>query len=513
MTIAQPRAPLALLVAVQAVVSGSSLVVEIVAGRMLAPYVGMSLYTWTSIIAVVLAGFSVGHWWGGHVAERPARQALVHTGWVLLAAAVTTGCALVLLRLAGGPVLESVGNPVLSIVILTICVFFVPSVFAGVPAPVLTQIAVTTRTNQSGRASQSGRALGAMFAAGAVGAIAGTVLAGFLFIPWLGTALTLAIVTMVYLASAGLLFFMARPVQRPAIPLLVAALALVASTVALTRISYCTLESRYFCIKVLDVSADPASPVRRLVLDHLSHGTSSRDQPRLMFSQFTAMIDEIGRGRMGAEPFSTFFIGGGTYSVPRAWADRATGPITVAEIDPDVTAIAVRDFWVAPDKFEILHEDARRALLSRRDRPYDVIVGDAFGDIAVPAHLVTREFFALVQDRLSDDGVFLMNVVDFPERLEALAAITATLQAVFPSVEIWTAQQPPVAGEQRVFVLAAGSHPTPFSTIATGAPEPTRFAALADSFVQRLTERGPAPVLTDDYAPIDRLLAGSLWGG
>ncbi|EDQ35440.2 Spermidine synthase [Hoeflea phototrophica DFL-43] len=507
MTLSQARAPLALLVAIQAVVSGSSLVVEIVAGRMLAPYVGMSLYTWTSIIAVVLAGFSVGHWWGGHVAERTARQALVYTGWVLLAAAFATGCALVLLRFTGGPVLESVGHPVVSIVILTICVFFLPSVFAGVPAPVLTQIAVTTR------ADKSGRALGAMFAAGAVGAIAGTVLAGFLFIPWLGTAITLSIVTLVYLASAGLLFFMARPVQRPGLPVLVAGLAIAMSAVTLTRLSYCSLESRYFCIKVLDVSADPASPVRRLVLDHLSHGTSSREQPRLMFSEFTAMIDEIGRGRMGSEAFSTFFIGGGTYSVPRAWADRNTGPVTVAEIDPDVTAIAVRDFWVAASQFEILHEDARRALLTRSERRYDVIVGDAFGDIAVPSHLVTHEFFTLVRDRLSDDGVFLMNVVDFPERLEALGAITATLQSVFPSVEVWTAQQPPVAGEQRVFVLAAGSQPTPFSTIVTGASDPTRFAALADSFVQRLTERGGSIVLSDDYAPIDRLLAGSLWGG
>jgi predicted membrane-bound spermidine synthase len=445
MTLSQPRAPLALMVAVQAVVSGSSLVVEIVAGRMLAPYVGMSLYTWTSIIAVVLAGFSVGHWWGGHVAERPARQALVYTGWVLLAAAVTTGCALVLLRFAGGPVLASVDHPVVSIVILTVCVFFLPSVFAGVPAPVLTQIAVVTR------ASRSGRALGAMFAAGAVGAIAGTVLAGFLFIPWLGTATTLVIVTMVYLTSAGLLFFTARPIPRPGLPLLVAGFAVAMSAVTLTRLSYCTLESRYFCIKVLDVSADPVSPVRRLVLDHLSHGTSSRDQPRLMFSEFTAMIDEIGRGRMGTEPFSTFFIGGGTYSVPRAWADRGTGPITVAEIDPDVTTVAVRDFWVSADQFEILHEDARRALLTRSGRRYDVIVGDAFGDIAVPSHLVTREFFTLVRNRLNDDGVFLMNVVDFPERLEALGAIAATLQAVFPSVEIWTAQKAPVAGENNAF--------------------------------------------------------------
>ncbi len=59
------NSPLWLLLSVQAIVSAASLVVEIVAGRMLAPYVGMSLYTWTSVIAVVLAGFSVGHWLGG----------------------------------------------------------------------------------------------------------------------------------------------------------------------------------------------------------------------------------------------------------------------------------------------------------------------------------------------------------------------------------------------------------------------------------------------------------------
>lgn len=507
MTTSQPRVPLALMVAVQAVVSGSSLVVEIVAGRMLAPYVGMSLYTWTSIIAVVLAGFSAGHWWGGHVAERPARQALAYTGWVLLAAAGTTACALLLLRIASDPILETVTHPVWSIAALTVCVFFLPSLFAGVPAPVLTQIAVTMR------ATRSGRALGAMFAAGAVGAIAGTVLAGFLFIPWLGTAATLAIVTAVYLVSSALLFWAARPVIRPALPVIVAGLAVATSAVTLTRLSNCDVESRYFCIRVLDVSADPASPVRRMVLDHLSHGTSARDHPRLMFTEFTAMIDEIARARMGADPFSAFFIGGGTYSVPRSWADRATGPVTVAEIDPEVTAVAVSDFWLETDGLDILHEDARNALIRRPDQTYDVIVGDAFGDIAVPAHLVTREFFQLVRARLARNGVFLMNVVDFPERMQALGAIAATLQSVFPSVEIWTVERPPVRGEQRVFVLAAGAEPSAFSSFLAGAPEPTRFAALAQSFTSRLMASGRTPILTDDYAPIDRLLAGNHFSG
>ena len=59
---------LALLILMQGAVAAASLVVEIVAGRLLAPYLGMSLYTWTAVIAVVLAGFSVGHWAGGWIA-------------------------------------------------------------------------------------------------------------------------------------------------------------------------------------------------------------------------------------------------------------------------------------------------------------------------------------------------------------------------------------------------------------------------------------------------------------
>jgi len=502
MPTAENRVPLWLLVAVQGAVSGASLVVEIVAGRMLAPYVGMSLYTWTAIIAVVLSGFSVGHWWGGHVAERPAGRALAMTGWVMLAAAVSTAGALLLLRLIGGPVLAAVEHPVWAIVTLTAGVFFLPSLFAGVPAPVLAQIAVMKQQ------TRSGRSLGAMFAAGALGAIAGTLLAGFVFIPWLGTALTLAIVTLIYLLAAALLLWLARPSGHPVMALAVSVLAIGLGAGSLTRLSGCTTESQYFCIRVLDVSAQPGSPVRRLVLDHLSHGTSARDLPRVMFSEFTAMFDAIARGRMEPGPFSAFFIGGGTYSVPRAWADRNTGPITVAEIDPEVTRTAVRDFWLEPQTITILDEDARVALRKRPDQHYDVIVGDAFGDIAVPPHLITREFFSLVRARLSQDGVFLMNVVDFPERLEALSAIASTLQSVFDSVEIWTEESLPTPGEQRVFVLVAAGRPTAFSVITTASPEPTRFAAMAQSFTDRLVGRASPAILTDDYAPIDRLLGG-----
>ena len=54
--------------------SACTLVIELIAGRIMAPYVGVSLYTWTSIIGIVLAGMSVGNYLGGVVADRNASR-------------------------------------------------------------------------------------------------------------------------------------------------------------------------------------------------------------------------------------------------------------------------------------------------------------------------------------------------------------------------------------------------------------------------------------------------------
>lgn len=489
-------APLWLLVILQTAVSAASLVVEIVAGRMLAPYVGMSLYTWTSVIAVVLAGFSAGHWWGGRLAEREGRTALRITGWALLAAGLTTALAVSLMQQIAGPVLSALSHPVWAIVSLSMLVFFLPSFFAGVPAPVLAQIAVT-------RGDRSGRALGAIFAAGALGAIAGTLLAGFLFISWLGTAATLAAVTACYVIAGLTCFGMSG--GRLVFPVLGGVAGMIAAGISMAAPAPCTLESRYFCIRSVDISADPGSPVRLMVIDHLAHGISARDAPRVMFTEHAAMLDALARLRAPRDDFTSFFIGGGSYSIPRSFADRGTGPRTVAEIDPAVTRLAARDFWFDPSGAEILHADARRALRGRPDARYDVILGDAFTDVAIPAHLVTREFFELARARLTPDGTFLMNVIDYADELRALASIVRSLRDVFPVVEVWTNTARPDPGARVVFVIAAGTQATPRDRFIAPAPERTEFGTVAPDWLNRVVEsRGI--MLTDDFAPIDRLI-------
>lgn len=492
--------PLWSLVTAQAVISAASLVVEIVAGRMLAPYVGMSLYTWTSVIAVVLAGFSAGHWWGGRLAEKPRDRALVWVGRALLAGAITTAGAVLILPWVAEPVLRVLTQPVWGITGVTALVFFLPSFFAGVPAPVLTQVAVVTTT-------RTGPALGAMFAAGAVGAILGTLLAGFVFISWLGSAGTLAVVTCVYVVT-GLLFLWLGQTGRRGLMILIGIFGIGLAGMALAAPSPCDRESRYFCLRVEDVSADPDSPVHLMVIDHLAHGISARDLPRVQFTEHTAMLDALSMSRARLSDFSSFHIGGGNFAVPRAFATRGTGPITVAEIDPAVTALAEEAFWFDPASASVLHEDGRRALLERPDARFDIIIGDAFTDVVVPVHLVTREFFRLAADRLEAGGSFLMNVIDHEDNLRALASIVATLQTVFPVVEVWTQMVAPEPGQRMVFVVVGGEERTDVGDFVAAAPDQTPFGALDDGFVAQLVEE-KGMVLTDNYAPIDRLMGRS----
>jgi spermidine synthase len=192
--------------------------------------------------------------------------------------------------------------------------------------------------------------------------------------------------------------------------------------------------------------------------------------------------------------------------IPRAWAARSPRPqVTVAEIDPAVTAMAVRDFWFDPEGTEILHEDARRALARRADL-YDVIIGDAFTDIAVPQHLITREFFELAASRLAPGGVYLMNVIDHADSLAALAALHATAQEVFPVVEVWTVAQQMEPGARRIFVLAAGESATKVDFLRARAPLPQGYGRLPEDFLAALRAQHGSMIFTDNYAPIDRLL-------
>ena len=163
--------------------SACTLVIELIAGRIMAPYIGVSLYTWTSIIGVVLAGMSVGNYLGGLVADRaPSRRTL---GLIFLAAGIASLGILVVTDLVVAARLSLSLLP--RIVFYTTAIFFLPSLMLGMVSPVVVKLALADLT-------RTGNTVGTIYAVSTVGSIVGTFLTGFWLISWLGTRMIVWVV-------------------------------------------------------------------------------------------------------------------------------------------------------------------------------------------------------------------------------------------------------------------------------------------------------------------------------
>ncbi|HSV28134.1 MAG TPA: fused MFS/spermidine synthase [Candidatus Omnitrophota bacterium] len=488
-------------------VSAAALVLEIVAGRLLAPFVGMSLYTWTAIISVVLAGLTVGHWIGGRQAELAAdeRSARLRIAVALGLAALTTLAALVVLRLAAAPLLGRGWNPIVAIVVLTTLLFLPPSLFAGVISPVLTKLAVDADRNRAARV------IGRMYALGAAGSILGTLAAGYLFISWIGSTGTVLAVAALYAALA--IAFVAdrrRPAMAAGVVLALGAGGLAAAgNPADAFASPCRVESDYYCLRVEDFRAESGRESAVLVLDHLGHGINDSAEPRLLYSSYLQFSDELAKRRFGTETISAFFIGGGAFTLPRAWAADYDSPnLHVAEIDPAVTALVQRDMWLKPDKIRADHRDARVALQSLPRQPqFDVVFGDAFHDIGIPPHLVTAEFHAEIAARLKPGGFYAINVIEARHEPRFLFALVQTLWRDFKAVEIWVDGDELAQGERLTYLVLSSDTPTDAPALRASRGIPRHWVRLRDDQVRAKVAEAGVPVLTDDFAPVDRLMA------
>jgi spermidine synthase len=489
--------------------SAGGLVLEIVAGRMVAPYVGMSLYTWTAVIAVVLAGFSAGHWIGGLLTEGSLRACYRRLAWLLLAAAASAAACLPLIRLTAPLVLEGAGDPILAIVAFTSLLFFLPSLFVGTVSPILTRLAVLEMPERPGVA------IGQMFALGAVGSIAGTLLAGYLFLSWIGSTWTVLAVAGAYLGLAVGFALAARLRALEAAGLAAATgAALLAVLIPSQRLAAltppCLVESDYYCLNAVDFTAEAGRPAMLMAIDHMAHGINDRDDPAALHSSYIDLIDALVPMRLdGAQAFEALFVGGGAYTLPRAWqAKYPNAGQTVYEIDPAVTRLAESRFWFEPGDIEIRHADGRRGLERMpAGRRFDVIVGDAFHDFTAPPHLVTLEYARLLKRRLAPGGFYAQNVIDSAEDPHFLYAYVVTLRQVFAHVEVWVDLEQLRGGDRSTYLVVAGDAPTQVRRLAS--PRHS-WVVWPDEILTPRIAAAAVPLLTDDYAPVARLMRAVL---
>jgi spermidine synthase len=202
-------------------------------------------------------------------------------------------------------------------------------------------------------------------------------------------------------------------------------------------------------------------------------------------------------------------LGGGGFTFPRHLAATRPGTrSTVVEVDPQIPDIGREDLGlVTGPELEVRIGDARTEIADLPAARYDVVVGDAFGSLAVPWHLATAEMVQQVRRVLRPGGVYLLNVIDNPP-LALARAETATLLAAFKDVVLMA---PPdiIAGEDGGnLVLVASDSPMPVEALLTRAArrdEPD--SVIGRAAVERFA--GDAQILTDDDAPVDQLLTTS----
>ncbi len=289
-----------------ALVTGTSaavLVLEILAGRVLAPYVGVNLETYTAIIGTILAGIALGARLGGaaadHVDPRRLIPLLLIVGGALAVSSIPIVSFLGGTAGAGGRGAPSV---------LLAAAGFLPA------AAVLSAVPPAVIKLQLRDLDRTGHVVGRLSAWSTGGAIAGTFIAGFVLVAYAAVS-TLIVSVGLTLVVAGVL--VAAVSRRSETQELLAAGALVALCVGgMVLVEQpCDVQSSYYCISI--ESASDRADGRVLVLDDLRHSYVALDDPTHLEFWYVRQIVGAIETLAPDGPLDVIALGGGAMTVPR----------------------------------------------------------------------------------------------------------------------------------------------------------------------------------------------------
>jgi spermidine synthase len=328
-------------------------------------------------------------------------------------------------------------------------------------------------------------------------------------------------------------------------------------------------ESNYYFIKV-ENSVDAEGKKRTLVLDNLIHGYFILDHPERLdydYEHIYALVaDRVARAKAKAkiekdpklahpEALKTMFLGGGAYTFQRYILNKYPGSVAeVAEIDPAVKEANHRALGLPRNTPIITHlGDARQFVERNQDRKqFDIVFGDAFNDFSVPWHLTTREFNDKLSKMMEPDGVYMINIIDvyesdakaeskadnavkkmtnppanaleFEKKKEHATALglggflgawVKTAKLTFPNIYVFGTDNDPGSGLRETFVVVASKTPLDLDTLGGREDDPKFFnndrlvepRPYGKLHMDELEVRSQGIVLTDDFAPVENLLA------
>jgi hypothetical protein len=151
------------------------MLVELIGGRVIAPFFGSSIYVWGAVIFVFMLGLAVGYLLGGIWSRHNA--SIPRLCLILAAAAVATAPVVLFGDAALNAIFDHTADPRTGSLITCFVLFFLPAILSGMVSPYAVRLIV--RDEQT-----SGRSAGYLYFISTVGSSAGTLLTSFYLVLW-----------------------------------------------------------------------------------------------------------------------------------------------------------------------------------------------------------------------------------------------------------------------------------------------------------------------------------------
>ena len=464
---------------------------ELLASRILSPYVGSSNVVWTSIIGIILASMSLGYWYGGKKAEENAGKDKLAE--ILLEATFFTSLiplfeTLFVKRIAGLS-----NNLIFSAIICAISVFSIPSFLLAMVSP----IAVKIKTEKT---ADVGTSSGGISALSTLGSIIGTFFMGFVLIPHIGVSninigitLILTIMSIIIRENRDKKYFY-----------------LVVFIVSLSAI--CIITGKYFFKKSNpDIILDTDSQYSRIWVTNVKN--QNGNYKTLQVDMGLESYLDTNTNEMGAEYLkfydlfdyynknakNTLLIGGAAYTYPMHYLNKYSDKnIDVVEIDDKMTKIAEEEFGLNlnDERIKVYSQDGR-SFFNYSKNKYDTILIDAFKGLNIPFELTTYEALENAKTLLNDNGLVITNIISGIDGNGAdfLKYEYATYKAVFDDVKLFKVKDVRTTEESQNLILVGIK-----GELNVSEERKNEFSYLLDREITGF--ESDKKIVTDDFAPI-----------
>lgn len=475
------------------------MIFELIGSRIMAPYLGASLITWTSLIGVILASLAAGYYWGGQMADRRADKRIL-----ALVMGIAGFLMLITLSLQGfllNVLVATNWSLKLQSILASIILLAPASLALGMVSPYAAKLKLATL-------SQAGGTVGRLYALSTLGSLVGTFGAGWWLVPTLGTSKILLVLTALLWLAAVWLFFdrLPRKNQWKFLIFCLFSLSVAYGALAWWPSSIVDKDTAYSRIWVYDViDKKNNEPARIMRIDSGFSSAMFLNSNDLVFD-YTKFYNLAGYFNPGLN--KALMIGGAGYSYPKAFLnDFKRAELTVVEIDPGVTALAKQYFRLPDDPRLIIRHEDGRVWLNQNQEKYDAIFIDAFSSsYSIPFHLTTKETVAKEYETLNEEGAVVVNVVSAitGEKGKLTRSMYYTYKQIFPQVYLFPVNAPQDGSAmQNVMLVALKSKVKP-NFISDNTETQSQLKNLWTKPIDK------APVLTDDWAPTDYFVSQTL---